>query len=265
MENLNLNIKASLIFCLFFVVFNLNAQDKTINTENKTNDGKEVISKNKIMLIPFESRMYLSEIDAKINQESKLSAKQIKAMMRDGLNEQLYKKLKSKMNVVDMVDDTAKTRKDLDNIYQYLSYQYQKTPNQENYKAPKNEKETKGVNNGQIVVETTSDSRFMNAKLKNATLVPYLTGKYKTNLYLFINELDIKSFNSIPGDFSATSNRKIIVHYTIYTYDAKEINSGIAEVEMPSNINNPSKIINSYFSQVADLIVARLNKAISVK
>lgn len=260
-------IKSNLYFFIILLTVSLTSysQDKTIKTDSKTESMNELASKNKIMLIPFESRMYLSEIDAKINQESKLSAKQIKAMMRDGLNEQLYKKLKSKMNVVDMVDDTAKTRKDLDNIYQYLSYQYQKTPNQENYKAPKNEKETKGVNNGQIVVETTSDSRFMNAKLKNATLVPYLTGKYKTNLYLFINELDIKSFNSIPGDFSATSNRKIIVHYTIYTYDAKEINSGIAEVEMPSNINNPNKIINSYFSQVADLIVARLSKAISVK
>lgn len=260
-------IKSNLYFFILLLTVSLTSysQDKTIKTDSKTESVNEFASKNKIMLIPFESRMYLSEIDAKINQESKLSAKQIKAMMRDGLNEQLYKKLKSKMNVVDMVDDTAKTRKDLDNIYQYLSYQYQKTPNQENYKAPKNEKETKGVNNGQIVVETTSDSRFMNAKLKNATLVPYLTGKYKTNLYLFINELDIKSFNSIPGDFSATSNRKIIVHYTIYTYDAKEINSGIAEVEMPSNINNPNKIINSYFSQVADLIVARLSKAISVK
>jgi hypothetical protein len=102
----------------------------------------------------------------------------------------------------------------------------------------------------------------MNAKLKNATLVPYLTNKYKTNLYLFINELDIKSVNSIPGDFSSGANRKIIVHYTIYTYDAKEINSGIAEVNMPSNVNNPTKIINSYFSLVADLIVSRLNKAL---
>jgi hypothetical protein len=262
MEKLNLNTKTGLIFCLFFVVFNINAQDKTINTDTKTNTGKEVISKNKIMLIPFENKMYLSEIDANINQESKLSAKQIKAVMRDGMNEQLYKKLKVKMNVVDMIDDTTKTKKDLENIYQYLSYQYQKTPNQENYKAPSNEKEVKNIDKGQLSVETVSDSRFMNAKLKNATLVPYLTNKYKTNLYLFINELDIKSVNSIPGDFSSSSNRKIIVHYTIYTYDAKEINSGIAEVNMPSNVNNPSKIINSYFSLVADLIVSRLNKAL---
>ena len=92
-----------------------------------------------------------------------------------------------------------------------------------------------------------------------------ITIKYKTDLYLFINELDIKAVNSIPGDFSSSSSRKIIVHYTIYTYDAKEINSGIAEVNMPSNVNNPSKIINSYFSLVAETITNRLLKALTVK
>ena len=267
MMMMNFKHKIATIFCFLTCVLciNLNAQDKTINTANSGNAGKEIATKNKIMLIPFENKMYLSEIDASINNDSKRTAKQIKATMRDGLNEQLYKKLKAKMNVVDMIDDTTKTKKDLENIYQYLAYQYQKTPNQENYKAPSNEKAEKTIDKGQLIVESSNDSRFMNAKLKNATLVPYLTGKYKTNLYLFINELDIKAVNSIPGDFSSSSSRKIIVHYTIYTYDAKEINSGIAEVNMPSNVNNPSKIINSYFSLVAETITNRLLKALTVK
>jgi hypothetical protein len=54
------------------------------------------------------------------------------------------------------------------------------------------------------------------------------------------------------------------VHYTIYTFDAKEINSGIAEIAMPVQVNNPTKIINTYFAQIADLIVQRLNKALLV-
>jgi len=49
-----------------------------------------------------------------------------------------------------------------------------KVPNQDNYKPPVKEKEEKTVTNGQLVVESNSDARFMNAKLKNATLVPYL-------------------------------------------------------------------------------------------
>lgn len=255
-----------LLICLFSFLFNnsVTAQDKTINSGNNKPE-RDVVSKHKIMLIPFENRMYLSEIDFMINKETKLTAKQIKAIMRDGLNDQLYKKIKPKMPVVDLLDDTIKTKKDLTDIYQYLAYEYQKIPNQENYKPPVKEKEEKKIEKGQLNVETNSDARFMNAKVKNATLVPYLYGKYKTDLFLFINELDIKSFNAMPGDINSNSSRKIIMHYTLYTFDAKEINSGVAEVELPTTVNNPSKIIGTYFSQLSDIIVNRLQKAVTVK
>ena len=254
------------IFYLASCVFNTaNAQDKTIHTNNPPASSREVVSKHKIMVIPFENRMYLSEIDFQINKESKLTAKQIKATMRDGMNEQLYKKLKAKMGVVDLMEDTVKTKKDLENIYQYLSFEYQKVPDQNNYKAPVKEKEEKKIDKGQLNVESNSDARFMNAKVKNATLVPYLNGKYKTDLFLFINELDIKALSGTPGDFSASTTRKIILHYTVYTLDAKEINSGIAEVNLPVNVNSPAKIINTYFAQLADLITARIEKALLIK
>jgi len=245
-------------------VFSMQAQDKTISSGNKPT-GKEAVSKHKIMIIPFENRMYLSEIDFMINKETKLTAKQIKATMRDGLNEQFYKKLKPKMPVVDLLDDTTKTKKDLADIYQYLGYDYQKVPNQDNYKPPVKDKQEKTINNGQLVVESNSDARFMNAKLKNATLVPYLGGKYKTDLYLFINELDIKALNGMPGDVTSTTTRKIVLHYTVYTLDAREINSGIAEVNLPVNVNNPTKIINTYFAQLADIVTARIEKALIAK
>jgi hypothetical protein len=259
-----LNHKVIILLSFVLFAFHLQAQDKTISSGNKPS-GKEAVSKHKIMIIPFENRMYLSEIDFMINKETKLSAKQIKATMRDGLNEQFYKKLKPKMPVVDLLDDTTKTKKDLADIYQYLSYQYLKVPNQDNYKPPVKEKEEKAINSGQLVVESNSDTRFMNAKLKNATLVPYLGGKYKTDLFLFVNELDIKALNGMAGDVTSTSSRKIILHYTVYTLDAREINSGTAEVSLPSNVNNPTKIINTYFAQLAEIVVARIEKALITK
>jgi len=258
--------KYKIVFCLLSFVFcHAKGQDKTIGPGTQTLSARDGISKHKIMIIPFENRMYLSEIDHLINKESKLTSKQIKATMRDGINEQLYKKLKSKMTVVDLMEDTAKTKKALENIYQYLTYQYQKVPDQANYKAPTKEKEDAKIEKGQLNIESNSDARFMNAKIKNATLVPYLSGKYKADLFLFVNELDIRALNGSPADFNSTTARKIVLHYTVYTVDAKEINSGIAEVNLPVNINNPSKIINSYFSQIADLIALRVEKALIPK
>ncbi len=58
------------IFCLisFILCLNLKAQDKTIGSGNKP-ATTAANTKHKIMLIPFENRMYLSEIDFMINKE----------------------------------------------------------------------------------------------------------------------------------------------------------------------------------------------------
>ncbi|MGZ3884071.1 MAG: hypothetical protein ACXVP0_08160 [Bacteroidia bacterium] len=216
------------------------------------------------MLIPFEPKMYMSEVDMYINQETKLTGKEIKAAFRDGVNEQLYRALKPHYSVVDLLDDTVKTRKDLSMIYQYLGYDYQKVPDQEHYTPPKKEKEEKTITNGQLTVETNTDQRFMNAKVKNAKLVPYLYDKYKCDIFVFVNQLDLKSSNSGgPAELAATGNRKVVIHYTVYTYDAVELNSGIAEQEFPVTLNNPNKISGTYISKAAQAIAARIDKALS--
>jgi hypothetical protein len=247
---------------LFILSFTLSAQHTTIN---KKEDKSLAPGKHKVMLIPFEPRLYMSEIDHAINKETKLNAKEIKAKFRDGINEQLYKSIKAHHLVVDLMDDTVKTKKDLGEIYQYLSLEYMKVPDQANYKPPVKEKEQQVIKNGQIVDETNTDQRFMNAKIRNATLVPYLYGKYKTDIFVFINQLDIKSSNSLaPGELQAKEGfRKIVVHYTVYTFDAKEINSGIAETLFPVALNNPAKIINTYFSKIGQIITERINLALA--
>lgn len=253
-----------LFFTLLFLSSSFVAQNTTINSGNKPE--REVAAAHKVMLIPFESRLYMSEIDQSINVETKLTAKEIKYKFRDGLNEQLYKAFKAnKFNVVDLMDDTTKYRKDLDGIYQYLTYEFQKIPNQENYQPPKKEKDKKGIEKGQLNVESNSDARFMNAKITNAKVVPILYGKYKTDLFVFINQLDIRASGSKgPAELGdGNGNRKITVHYTVYTYDAKEINSGIAEEEFAVDLNNPRKIIDKHFSKIAATIVQRVNKGLA--
>jgi len=252
------------ISVIFLVIISvLQAQHTTIN--NKSGEKAPAPGKHKIMLIPFEPRLYMSEIDFALNKESKLSARQIKNTFRDGINEQLYRSLKSQHMVVDLLDDTVKTKKDLGDIYQYLSLEYMRVPDQANYKPPVREKEENKIQNGQIISESDNLPRFMNAKLKNATLVPYLYGKYKSDIFVFVNQIDLKASNSGgPADAAISDGfRKIIVHYTVYTFDAKEINSGTAETQFPVSLNNPAKIVNTYFAKTAQIITERINLALA--
>lgn len=251
----------SVIF--LFSILILNAQHSTIN---KGGEKAPAPGKHKIMLIPFEPRLYMSEIDYALNKESKLSGKEIKNVFRDGINEQLYKSLKTQHMVIDLLDDTVKTKKDLSSIYQHLNLEYMRVPDQKNYKPPVREKEDNKIKNGQIVDESNTDQRFMNAKLNNATLVPYLYGKYKSDIFVFINQLDIKASNSGgPADVNTTTDgfRKLVIHYTVYTFDAKEINSGIAETQFPTALNDPKKIVSGYFSKLSQIITERINLALA--
>ncbi len=239
------------------------AQNKTI--DNKGKEGRDVAFKHKVMIIPFEPRLYLGEIDFIINAETKLSAKQIKHQFRDGLNEQISRALKNlKYGTVDLMEDTLKFKKDTEFIYGNLGYEYLKVPDQNNYQVPKKEKPVKTIDKGQLNVETNSDQRFMNAKVRNTKLMPQLYGKYKTDVFIFINQLDIKAGGSNePSQPYKLPNtkRRIIVHYTVFTKENVEINSGILEEEFATDLNVPKKIIDKHFKKISETLVLRINKA----
>ena len=218
----------------------------------------------KVMIIPFEPKMYMSQIDHRINAETKQTQKQIRENFRKGVNEELARALKKNFEVLDLMKDTAKYNKDIFSIYKGLTYSYDKVPDQTHYKAPVGEKDKKNqtIKNGQLIVETDPNARFMNAKVKSAALIPALYAKYKTNLYVFINQIDIGSNAVISNETGTVSERVLVLHYTVYTIDAKEINSGVCSLKFPGDVNTPSKIISTYIGKMAVEINRRISLAL---
>lgn len=235
-------------------------------TTTKGTTVREVAKAHKVMLIPYEPKMYMGEVDRQIHEECELSPEQIRASFRDGLNEQLYRAFKSgNYNVVDLMEDSVKYRKDINNIYQHLTYQYLRVPDQEKYQPPVAEKRGKSVERGQLVIETNTEKRFMNARMTSPKIVPQLYSKYKTDIFVFINQLDIKASGSPdPTEFMNTMpNRRISVHYTVYSHNGREINSGLAEEDFDPALNNPRKIIDKHFSKVATTIAQRVSRQLA--
>lgn len=241
------------------------AQNQPSTRKNTTTNNSRANNTSKILLIPFENKMYMSEIDYYINKETKLNQKKIRYLFRDGLNEQLYHALKKrKFEVIDLMSDTVKHQKDLKKIYGNITYDFVNIPDQNNYKAPQKEKKEKGIQQGQVVAVTETENKFMNTRVLSPALIPYLYDKYKAKYYIFINELDIKASAVNPTDFiPQNAKRKIIVHYTIYSVDAKEINSGIADIDAETEDNDPGKIQKKYFSVIAEMIANRMMNELS--
>lgn len=228
---------------IFFSAISI-AQEGTRNSDaaGKTISGK-------VCLIPFEPKLYMSEIDQKINQQTKWEWETIRENFRHQLDMQLIQKLQGKSTVVSFYADSAKMSKDLEYTYKSTSLSYDPVGKPTEAKAVT--KKISGISNGQITVEQNSDKKFMNTKLTNTEVLSYLNKKYASEYFIFINELDIKNDMNSYDIASDTYLRQVVVHYSILDKTGKTMAAGISTSSFSSKENAPKKIVAQCFSPIA--------------
>lgn len=241
------------IFLNLLVLFSM-AQEGTRTTQT-TVPG----TVGKIMIVPFEPKLYMSEIDMKVNQQTKWQFEKIRENFRKQLNNQLKAKLQSTAPVVSFYSDSAKMSKDLMYIYQSTDLSYDLASNPNPNAQPVKES---GIKNGQIAVETNTDKKFMNIKMNDAKALDYLYNKYKTDYFVFINQLDIVNNADSYNLATDTYMRDVTVHYTILDKTGKYIAAGAATSQFSSKENDPKKIVSLSFAPIAKYISDKLTGAI---
>ncbi len=249
-------LKKNIFFIfLFFYVFSSFSQEGTRTAKKNSSEAVR-----KIMIVPFDPKLYMSEIDFKINQQTKWNFAQIRENFRKQLNTQLKLKLQSIAPVVSFYSDSTKTAKDLAYIYVSTDLSYDLIEKKEEVKIPSTPQ--KGIKNGQLVVEVNTDKKFMNRKITDPKLLDYLTTKYKTDYFVFINQLDIKNDPDSYDLATDVYQREITVHYSIFDKNGKNISAGVATSHFSSKENEPKKIVSNNFSSIAAYITEKLSAAI---
>lgn len=264
-----------IILNLFHLVY---AQNTTLG-HDKEEDWKlsnEAKNKNgKILLIPFDERLYLSEIDKNIAQETKMNFDQIRNAFRFGIDANLLMQFKSNYYTVSLLSDTFMASRDIEYIYKSTGYKYEPVPEETEKKnslqksntksgSPNQREDKPKITNGQLTVEMSYGNKFMNAVVENPALLATLNKKYKADIFIFINELDIKNDFQNTYDISSDSyQRKVIVHYTVFDKSGKQLDCGIASAHFSNKLNHPKKIMNACFPSIAQIIYANLSKALS--
>jgi hypothetical protein len=241
--------KKNILFLFFFLVTVLSfAQEGTRMPSGAIPNGK-------IMLIPFEPKLYMSEMDMKINQQTNWNFQQIRENFRHQLDTQLKLKLKSIAPVVSFYSDSIQMATDLATIYKSTNLSYDLV---EASTTPPPTKQ-KGITNGQITAEVNNDKKFMNTKLNDTKLLPYLNKKYKSEYFVFINQLDIKKDIDSYDPATDLYQREITVHYTIIDKSGKTISAGITTSRFSSKENDPKKIASSNFSSIGTYLTSILS------
>jgi len=105
----------------------------------------------------------------------------------------------------------------------------------------------------------------MNTKISEPKLLNYLTTKYKTDYFVFINQLDIKNNMDSYDLVTDTYQREITVHYSILDKTGKNLSAGVATSTFSSKENEPKKIVADSFSPIASYIAENLKASIKAE
>jgi hypothetical protein len=242
-----------------------------------TGDATEpvITGKNSVLVIPFESKMYLSDIDRDLAKKNELNFQEIKAKFRAALDREIFIALKAYFNPLSFYSfEPKESRAELAYIYNSIGFKYEVIPEEVVVKKEtagkkllnkfkKKEKEEEyieaGIQNGEIVSQVDNREKYMKTKVANDKLLPNLNKKFSASYYIFINQLDIK--RSADMRYVASEEqykREIKVHFTIFDNAGKEVSSGAIKSRFASGQNDIDKIIKVQFPLIAQRIVGNL-------
>jgi len=271
-----------LIYFISFLSFNcffifLSGQESTQDPFEIYQQDKN----NKILIIPFESKMYASSVDAAIATKSELKYHEIKEEFRRGMSEQILLSISNKIPAISMIHHIDTNANILNHIYNSIGYKYDIVKEKEIEESPatkseqikkeilklsdkihhnqepkeKSTYERGKISNGEVYTSYHNAERFMNTTIHNPDLLNELHRTYQTNHYIFINEFHISRPRSKPED-PYEQYRQIKVHYSVFNQKGKQVDAGTASAEMPKNIYDLRKIKRNYFSLIAQEICA---------
>jgi len=235
---------------------------------SQQNKDTATIIKHKVLLIPFKSTMLMSEIGKSVNATTHLSYNKIVEAFRNDMDLALYTTFLKNYATLSLLQGTKKADTTLAYIYSSTGYKYDLLPGHDSSGEshaefdPKLQK-THFIRNGQLQVPMDYSKRFMNINILNPHLLTYLNKKYGTDLFVFINELDIKNVSNPTEDLTENSmRREVIAQYSLLDDQGHYLAKGILTTYFPYNVNDPKVIGEKYFTIIGQSMQKELLKGL---
>jgi len=229
-----------------------------------------------VMIIPFDPNMYFSDADEQLSKYNQKSLKEVRTLFRYGLNINVNAKIMSLYETRPLLTDTAESAvEDLYQIYQGISYFKDKSipvPESESNKMNDSGEKKKLLamlkkNDGESEAQRASSLKepdvrheYMNVRIHDKRMLPYLKEKYGTELFVFINQFDlVTNYEHCLDRATNTFERDIKVHFSVLDYTGKQWAGDVAIAHFPSNTDDMTEIMRNNFPIIADYLAGKMN------
>jgi hypothetical protein len=229
-----------LIFAVLFFVNKLNAQEEVYYIdENDTNAY--------VVFVPFEDKMYLSDVDIDIDLAShnKFNISQLKSAIKRNLSQEMAYQIKSRGNVLTFEEGFEKQNKDLNMFYSSITYVIDKTVIKEKSNT-ESQNPIKDLRKKNEITET--EVFFTNSKVDKPDLFYNISSKYNAKYFVMINQIDMrKARNTKQEDIQMGNyNRELKINYTIFDKNGEQIFAGASFSIFPNTEKSVSFIVAQY-------------------
>jgi len=247
-----------MLFCGF-----IQAQHSTLRfTDQAIN-----LSQKSVLVVPFESKMYLSDMNKALAEYNHLTSEQIIARFTAGIDQSIYYAFQEKCKVSSFygMQDTAVVE-DLSYVYDNLTLEYELVSNTEEknkaeqlkakLKKKKHDTYQRGqINNGQVVTARDVRERYIKTVIKDQRMLDSMHFKFDNDYFLFVNQLDIKNdYSDIVAVQHGKFERVVRLHYTLYSKEGSILTTGISRTNFSNHQNDINVIISENFPILAHQI-----------
>lgn len=250
-------------FILLFKCLFVTAQNSTYNFTNEPIN----LNQQSVLLVPFESKMYSSDINKQLAEKNGLNSRQIIERFTQGIDQAFLYTFQERCNVTSFYQlDDAESESDLSYVHQNLNFEYELVANTEKqsradklkkkFTKEKDDSYQRGkIENGQIVTTRDDRKRYMKAVVTDKKMLDSMHFKFDNKFFLFVNQLDIKNdYSDMIAVQQGTYDRIIELHYTLYGENATILTTGISSANFPSSQNDINEIIKNNFPILAQNI-----------
>lgn len=229
------------------------------------------LNQQSVLLVPFESKMYLSDINKELALENELNSNQIIQRFTSGIDQSIYYTFQKRCNITSFYQlDDEESSLDLNYIYDNIKLEYELVSTGEqasslekvkNKLKKKGEKDYQGgeIRNGEIYTERDNRERYMKAIVENNNMLDSMHYKFDNTYFLFITELDIKNkYEDAIALQQKNYKRELKMHYTLYHKNGDILSTGVSTTTFPATLNDIDQIISGYFPILAKNIYTDL-------
>jgi hypothetical protein len=224
-----------------------------------SDSSPDTLLHSKIMVIPYNPYMHLSDADDDIAEYSEKNKAEIRAQFRQGLLQELNRQLLPTYQTFGSRNYVGTDeQQDLETIYSMIDYRMD-TVYTDLYPAKDTVKLKEKLFGTNKTKPNKEKRKYMNVRLSRPELLAQYSKKYGTDLYIFLNQFDIKTnYNNCYDLALKIYEREIKVHYSVFDATGKQVYGDAATVYFPSNANDVDVIIAKNFPALSEYIYKRI-------